>query len=75
MDENNWSDVEFLTSVKPLTWGYAVSKMLAEKAAWKFAQENSIDLVTVIPSIITGPSLTSEVPHSISLSMSLDYSE
>ncbi|KAJ9690145.1 hypothetical protein PVL29_012677 [Vitis rotundifolia] len=53
------------------TGGYAVSKTLAEKAAWKFAQENSIDLVTVIPAIITGPSLTSEVPHNIPLSMSL----
>nr|TKR99025.1 hypothetical protein D5086_0000194140 [Populus alba] len=55
MDEKNWTDVEFLTSEKPPTWGYPASKTLAEKAAWKFAEENNIDLITVIPSLmITG---------------------
>ncbi|KAJ6364074.1 hypothetical protein OIU76_029085 [Salix suchowensis] len=71
MDEKNWTDVEFLTSEKPPTWGYPASKTLAEKAAWKFAEENKIDLITVIPSLMTGPSLTQDVPSSVNLSMSL----
>lgn len=71
MDEKNWTDVEFLTSEKPPTWGYPVSKTLAEKAAWKFAEENNIDLITVIPSLMTGPSLTLDIPSSVNLSVSL----
>lgn len=71
MDEKNWSDVEFLSSEKPPTWGYPVSKTLAEKEAWKFAQENNIDLVTVIPTLMTGPALTPDIPSSIGLATSL----
>jgi anthocyanidin reductase len=51
--------------------GYPASKTLAEKAAWKFAEENNIDLITVIPSLMTGPSFTPHIPDSINLAMSL----
>ncbi|XP_058072917.1 anthocyanidin reductase ((2S)-flavan-3-ol-forming)-like isoform X2 [Magnolia sinica] len=51
--------------------GYEVSKTLAEKAAWKFSKENSIDLITIAPGVITGPSLTPEVPGSVSIALSL----
>lgn len=51
--------------------GYPASKTLAEKAAWKYAEENKIDLVTVIPSLMAGPPLTSDIPSSIHLAMSL----
>ncbi|XVE87871.1 hypothetical protein DITRI_Ditri19aG0023200 [Diplodiscus trichospermus] len=71
MTEKDWTDVEFLSSAKPPTWGYPASKTLAEKAAWKFAKENNIDLITVIPSLMTGPSLTPAVPSSIGLATSL----
>lgn len=71
MDEKNWTDVEFLSSVKPPTWGYPASKTLAEKAAWKFAEENNIKLITVIPSLMAGRSLTLDVPSSVCLAMSL----
>ncbi|KAK2644267.1 hypothetical protein Ddye_019462 [Dipteronia dyeriana] len=71
MDEKNWSDVEFLSTEKPPTWGYPLSKTLAEKEAWKLAQENNIDLITVIPSLMTGPALTPDVPSCIGLASSL----
>nr|ABC71334.1 anthocyanidin reductase ANR1-3 [Lotus corniculatus] len=71
MDESNWTDVEFLSNAKPPTWVYPASKTLAEKAAWKFAEENHIDLITVIPSLITGPSLTPDIPSSVGLATSL----
>ncbi|CAK9135458.1 unnamed protein product [Ilex paraguariensis] len=60
VDESNWTDVE--ATLPP---------RLAEKAAWKFAEENGIDLITVIPSLMAGPSLTSDIPSSVSLAMSL----
>lgn len=50
---------------------YPVSKILAEKTARKFARENNIDLITIIPSLIAGPSLTPDIPPSISLATSL----
>ncbi|KAK4271385.1 hypothetical protein QN277_020087 [Acacia crassicarpa] len=71
MDENNWTDVDFLSTAKPPTWGYPASKALAEKAAWKFAEENHIDLIAVVPSMMGGASLTPEIPSSLGLAMSL----
>ncbi|KAH0943036.1 hypothetical protein HID58_002673 [Brassica napus] len=47
MTEENWSDIDFLRKEKPFNWAYPISKVLAEKAAYQFAQENKIDLVTV----------------------------
>ncbi|RDX81948.1 Anthocyanidin reductase ((2S)-flavan-3-ol-forming), partial [Mucuna pruriens] len=71
MDERNWTDVEFLKTAKPPTWGYPASKTLAEKEAWKYAEENDIDLITVIPTLTTGPSLTPDIPSSVGLATSL----
>ncbi|KAF5742208.1 hypothetical protein HS088_TW09G00251 [Tripterygium wilfordii] len=71
VDEKNWTDTEFLSSDKPPTWGYPLSKTLAEKAAWKFAQEKNIDLITVIPTLMAGPSLTTDVPSSVGLATAL----
>ncbi|XP_002518578.3 anthocyanidin reductase ((2S)-flavan-3-ol-forming) isoform X1 [Ricinus communis] len=71
LNEKNWTDVEFLTSEKPPTWGYPLSKTLAEKAAWNFAQEHNIDLITVIPTLMAGPSVTRDIPSSVDLATSL----
>ncbi|XP_042507082.1 tetraketide alpha-pyrone reductase 1 [Macadamia integrifolia] len=54
LDESSWSSIELCESLK--IW-YALSKTLAEKAAWVFANENKIDLVTILPTFIIGPSL------------------
>ncbi|XP_027346492.1 anthocyanidin reductase ((2S)-flavan-3-ol-forming)-like [Abrus precatorius] len=71
MDESNWTDVEYLSTAKPHSWGYPASKALAEKAAWEFAEENNIDLITVIPTLTAGPSLTPDIPISVGLATSL----
>ena len=36
---------------------YVVSKILAKEAAFKFAQENDIDLVVMNPVVVIGPLL------------------
>ena len=36
---------------------YQISKTLAEKAAWKFAEENGLDVVVINPGSVLGYSL------------------
>ncbi|XP_030450587.2 tetraketide alpha-pyrone reductase 1 isoform X1 [Syzygium oleosum] len=54
LDESTWSSIELCESLQ--IW-YVLSKTLAEKAAWEFCDENKIDLVTVLPAFLIGPSL------------------
>jgi nucleoside-diphosphate-sugar epimerase len=71
LDEEAWSDVEFLRTAKPPTWGYGVSKVLAEKEAFKFGEENNLSVVTMLPTVTIGPSLIPTVKTSNALSLSL----
>ncbi|KAM7267536.1 hypothetical protein ACFE04_009702 [Oxalis oulophora] len=54
IDETWFSDPTFC---KELELWYMLSKTLAEEAAWKFAKENGIDLVTINPGYVIGPML------------------
>ncbi|KAL5706993.1 Tetraketide alpha-pyrone reductase 1 [Ranunculus cassubicifolius] len=60
LDESSWSSTQLCQRLK--IW-YPLSKIMAEKAAWDFAQENGIDLVTILPTFIIGPSLPSDFFH------------
>ncbi|MBA0716904.1 hypothetical protein Golax_004757 [Gossypium laxum] len=54
LDETSWSSLELCETLQ--VW-YALAKTQAEKAAWEFCNENKIDLVTVLPAFVIGPSL------------------
>ncbi|XP_057453944.1 cinnamoyl-CoA reductase CAD2-like [Lotus japonicus] len=54
VDETWFSDPHF--NLEANMW-YVLSKTLAEDAAWKFARENNIDMVTINPAMVIGPLL------------------
>ncbi|KAM7518225.1 hypothetical protein LguiB_017187 [Lonicera macranthoides] len=70
-DESFWTDVDFCRAQTMTGWMYFVAKTTAEKTAWKFAEENGIDLVTVQPSFVFGPFITPSMPLSIDISIAL----
>ncbi|KAI4336862.1 hypothetical protein L6164_015339 [Bauhinia variegata] len=69
-DESCWSDTEFCRTAKMTGWMYFVSKTLAEQEAWKFAKENNMDFITIIPVLVVGPFLGSSMPPSLITALS-----
>ncbi|PSR99660.1 Dihydroflavonol 4-reductase [Actinidia chinensis var. chinensis] len=70
-DESFWTDIDFCRAQKMAGWMYLVAKTMAEKAAWEFAKENGLDLVTIQPSLVLGPFITPLMPASIKISLAL----
>uniref|UniRef100_A0A0D9WTC6 NAD-dependent epimerase/dehydratase domain-containing protein n=1 Tax=Leersia perrieri TaxID=77586 RepID=A0A0D9WTC6_9ORYZ len=57
-------------TTKPIGWVYILAKLMTEEAAFRFAQENGIDLVSLVLPTVAGPFLTPAVPTSIQLLLS-----
>ncbi|KAL6125209.1 hypothetical protein ACLB2K_073268 [Fragaria x ananassa] len=68
VDETWFSDP--LVCEKHKLW-YILSKTLAEEAAWKFAKENGIDLVSMNPGFVIGPLLRPTLNLSVEVIQSL----
>ncbi|CAK8561597.1 unnamed protein product [Lathyrus sativus] len=62
VDEAWFSDPDFCRESQ--LW-YTLSKTLAETAAWKFVNENNIDMVVINPATVEGPLLQPEVNESV----------
>ncbi|KAB5541008.1 hypothetical protein DKX38_013982 [Salix brachista] len=56
---------------KELKAWYALSKTLAEEAAWSFAKENATDLVVMNPSFVIGPLLQPTLNLSVEMILNL----
>ncbi|KAK6119748.1 hypothetical protein DH2020_046508 [Rehmannia glutinosa] len=54
IDETWWTDPDYSREIQ--AW-YVLSKRLAEGAAWDFAKEKGIDLVSINPCCVIGPML------------------
>ncbi|XP_074293904.1 phenylacetaldehyde reductase-like [Silene latifolia] len=64
VDETWFSDPDFCK--KKMKW-YALSKTLAEEAAWRFAKENNIDLISINPGVVLGPMLQPTLNESVAI--------
>ncbi|CAL5402858.1 unnamed protein product [Camellia sinensis] len=70
VDESCQNPIDRVWKTKTGAWVYVLSKLLTEEAAFQFANENSIDLVSVITTTVAGPFLTSTVPTSVQVLLS-----
>ncbi|KAL9444307.1 hypothetical protein AB3S75_017486 [Citrus x aurantiifolia] len=70
VDESCQTPIHHVWNKKASGWVYVLSKLLSEETAFKFANENKIDLVSVITTTVAGPFLTSSVPSSIQVLLS-----
>ncbi|KAM4072866.1 hypothetical protein ACB094_11G172000 [Castanea mollissima] len=68
LDETWFSDP--VTCEESKLW-YMLSKTLAEEAAWKFAKENGIDMITMNPGLVVGPLLQSTTTFSVDTILNL----
>ncbi|KAL0362771.1 UNVERIFIED_CONTAM: Calcium/calmodulin-regulated receptor-like kinase [Sesamum calycinum] len=70
VDEACQTHVHHVLKTKASGWVYALSKLLTEEAAFEYAEENGIDLISVITTTVGGPFLTPTVPSSIQVLVS-----
>lgn len=59
MTEESWSDP---------THPYCRSKLESEKAAWRFAKDQGLDLVTICPGLILGPNFYKHTASTVNVS-------
>ncbi|KAI3957157.1 hypothetical protein MKW98_002784 [Papaver atlanticum] len=69
LDENSWSDVDFCRSVKLPGSSYVIPKTIIEQEALKFGDDNGLDVISIIPSMVVGPFICPHLPFSISMSL------
>ncbi|KAL3631328.1 Tetraketide alpha-pyrone reductase 2 [Castilleja foliolosa] len=68
LNESHWSDPQYCQNYN--LW-YAYAKTLAEKEAWKLAEESGINLVVVNPSFVVGPLLAPQPTSTLLLILAL----
>ncbi|KAG9155594.1 hypothetical protein Leryth_024351 [Lithospermum erythrorhizon] len=71
MDENTWTDVDFVRRSKLYSSSYIITNTLIEKAASEFAEKHGLALVSVVPSWIHGAFITPSCPVSVAVHMAL----
>uniref|UniRef100_A0A803MGZ2 NAD-dependent epimerase/dehydratase domain-containing protein n=1 Tax=Chenopodium quinoa TaxID=63459 RepID=A0A803MGZ2_CHEQI len=70
VDESCQVSFDRVWNTRASGWVYVLSKLSSEEAAFKFANENGLDLVSVITTTVAGPFLTSTVPSSVRVLLS-----
>ncbi|KAH7658520.1 Flavonol reductase/cinnamoyl-CoA reductase protein [Dioscorea alata] len=68
LNESHWSDLEYC--IRNNVW-YGYAKTVAEKEAWRLAEELGFDLVAVNPSLVVGPVISPEPTSTLRLILAL----
>ncbi|XP_065854035.1 tetraketide alpha-pyrone reductase 2-like isoform X1 [Euphorbia lathyris] len=68
LNESHWTDTEYCKNHN--LW-YAYAKTVAEKEAWRIADESGINLVVVNPSFVVGPLLAPQPTSTLLLILSM----
>lgn len=71
LDEDVWTDVDFVRKMVATGASYSISKTITERAVLEFADKHCLDVVTVIPSWIHGPFICPNLPGSVQSSLAL----
>lgn len=70
-DENTWSDLDICRNSKLVNPSYLVSKIMTERLALEFAEENGLDLVTLVLPVVVGPFICPTIPSSVSIALAM----
>ncbi|KAF7141251.1 hypothetical protein RHSIM_Rhsim06G0188000 [Rhododendron simsii] len=70
VDESCQTPVDHVWKTKASGWIYVLSKLLTEEAAFQFAKQSEVDLVSVITTTVAGSFLTETVPASVRVLLS-----
>lgn len=70
VDENTWTDIDYIRNSN-VRYGssYVICKTLTEKACLEFAEKHSLDVISVLPSWISGSFITPNLPSAVHRSM------
>ncbi|PIN23800.1 Flavonol reductase/cinnamoyl-CoA reductase [Handroanthus impetiginosus] len=75
MDEDSWTDVEFMRSLGLYGESYVMIKTLAERTALEFGEKHGLDVVTLVPTWINGPFFGPRCPNSVRASLALIFGD
>ncbi|XP_022150218.1 vestitone reductase-like [Momordica charantia] len=73
LDESCWSDIDVINEQVPYFKSYPISKTLAERAALEFSQQHGLEVVTVLPTCVTGPFICPNLPTSVRMTLALVF--
>ncbi|XP_057744231.1 vestitone reductase-like isoform X1 [Arachis stenosperma] len=72
VDEETWSEIEVCQNGNNIvSSSYLVSKILTEKAALEFGQNNGLEVVSLVLPLVVGPFICPNIPSSVHIALAI----
>ncbi|GFP82258.1 vestitone reductase [Phtheirospermum japonicum] len=71
LDEESWSDLDYVRSSGVFGASYCISKTVTERAILEFSEKHSLDAVIALPTLINGPFICPGLPASVRASLAM----